>query len=849
MKSEVAAILGVLKMEIFEKISRLIQSKDFSKAKELAQNIPDEIDKNNTLGVISFYEEKNDDAINFFEKALRINPAHSDVLFNYSKALFEKQNYFESWRYLTRIPKKTWEIYDMLGDTQLKQDNPAMALHYYKKAYEMSSIKELKEKYDSIKEQHFKNEKLAIFCLPNIDNFIKDIAEILSNIYKVKLVVTTDSKQIVEAYNWADIIWLEWANEMAVQITGRMNKAGKRVICRLHSYEALSTYPEKMNWQNVDILILVAEHMREILEIYHNDTYRKISNMIRIIPNGIDLNKFVFKNRTPGFDIAVVAHISHKKDPAAWLQVAGMLKKIDRRYVLHIAGEFQELRYANYFRHFIEDADLERNIKLYGFVKDINAFLENKNYLLSTSIHESFGYNIAEAMARGIKPIIHNYSGSKEQWPAELVYSFIDEIPAMLENEYSSEKYRSFVENKFSIEKQIKNIVEVLNLLRCTQSKVNNEQMLYGSSKFTANYCNLKGVFSESFVSKCYETIDSYNQKNRDNLDNSTKVVVDTTIRKPLVSVVTPAYNAAEFLEALANSLSKQSIFRDLQWVIVDDDSKDDTQQSIAKLCKQYKDMSIKVLKNEKNAGAAYSLEKGFEHANGEYVAWVSADDYYIDDRKLEKDVNLLENSFDVVFSKYSLFGSSPGNAKRYETILPDNSTELFIRITLSNNLNGSSVVMKKELYDRAGGFDKMLWNVDGDYDLFSKLILCGAKIGLSESTVFNRTHSGQTSSRSILMKVGSSLTRSRFFRIDHLRTLIKDKIFGAGNERIMYSLSIRFPLFFLDLYRESIQIPDFERSSIKNLIEHYNKLVDFLFSSEAFKVFLCNYTMKEEKL
>ncbi|MDI3495976.1 MAG: hypothetical protein PWQ72_2103 [Pseudothermotoga sp.] len=106
MKSEVTAILGVLKMEIFEKISRLIQSKDFSKAKELAQNIPDEIDKNNTLGVISFYEEKNDDAINFFEKALRINPAHSDVLFNYSKALFEKQNYFESWRYLTRIPKK-----------------------------------------------------------------------------------------------------------------------------------------------------------------------------------------------------------------------------------------------------------------------------------------------------------------------------------------------------------------------------------------------------------------------------------------------------------------------------------------------------------------------------------------------------------------------------------------------------------------------------------------------------------------------------------------------------------------------------------------------------------------------
>ncbi len=450
---------------ILKAINALIENGDFPGAKALAENITSEADKLNTLSVIFHQEKKDEKALELLQQALLIEPSHHDALYNYAVLLFEKGDFFQSWRYLTRIRNKTWDVYNMLGDTQLQQDNPIMALHYYKKASALSDLDEIKNKYDHIKNKYKKSRKLAVFCLPGLDSFITDIANILSNLYDVKLLVTADGQQIRDVYYWADIIWIEWANELAIEITNKLPKNGKKIICRLHSYESLSNYPERINWGTVDRLILVAEHISDILQIYHSKAYKQVKDKISIIPNGLDLTKFVFKTRQPGYDFAVVAHINHKKDPASWLQVVAKLIKIDKRYNLQIAGDFQDIRYANYFRHFIKETHLEKNIKLLGFINDVNGFLENKNYLLSTSIHEGHPYNIAEAMARGIKPVIHNYAGSKNQWPEQCIYNFIDEVPNILEGSYDSQLYRGFVEENFSIEKQLRMIAELLEHL------------------------------------------------------------------------------------------------------------------------------------------------------------------------------------------------------------------------------------------------------------------------------------------------------------------------------------------------------------------------------------------------
>ncbi|MEN3008911.1 tetratricopeptide repeat protein, partial [Pseudothermotoga sp.] len=275
--------------QILQEIATLIQRGDFQKAKQFVDKIDSDVDRYNVLGIIFYHEGRLDEAMDKFKKALQIDPTHDDALFNYAKVLFEKNDYFESWRYLTRIKQKTWEVYDMLGDTQLRQNNFAMAIHYYRKAAELSNLPQMKEKYQQAKDQYKRSEKLAIFCLPGLDNFIKDIADILSNIYDVKLVVTTDSKQIVDAYNWADIVWLEWANEMAVEITNKLPKSGKKILCRLHGYESLrQDFLQSINWNMIDEMIFVAHNVQE-------KTYENAPKVKKIpcymVYNGIDLTK------------------------------------------------------------------------------------------------------------------------------------------------------------------------------------------------------------------------------------------------------------------------------------------------------------------------------------------------------------------------------------------------------------------------------------------------------------------------------------------------------------------------------------------------------------------------------
>ncbi|MEN3043177.1 MAG: glycosyl transferase family A, partial [Fervidobacterium sp.] len=308
-------------MDIKSMINEEIIKKNFSKAKELTEHFSDPVQRYNALGIIHFYEGNLDLAKSMFEDALKINPIDSDVLFNYSKVLFEKGEYFKSWRYLTRITDKNWEVWDMLGDTQLKLNNPAMAVYYYKKAYESSKLPELKEKYELIRKKYYKGKRIVFLCKEILDSFLGDIIDVLSNIYDTKLVKSDDlNDKIIQAYDWAEIVWIEFANELSIDITNKLSKKNKKIVCRLHSYEALNYFPQYIGWSNVDKLILVSKHIQTILQTFHKNVYPKI-NDIQIVPNGVNLNKFKFKNRQHGYDIAIVANIDYKKDPAAWMQV------------------------------------------------------------------------------------------------------------------------------------------------------------------------------------------------------------------------------------------------------------------------------------------------------------------------------------------------------------------------------------------------------------------------------------------------------------------------------------------------------------------------------------------------
>lgn len=111
-----------------------------------------------------------------------------------------------------------------------------------------------------------------------------------------------------------------------------------------------------------------------------------------------------------------------------------------------------------------------------------------------------------------------------------------------------------------------------------------------------------------------------------------------------LVSVVMPAYNAEKFIGEAIESILSQT-FKDFEFIILDDCSKDKTWEIIQEYAK--KDERIIPVKNEKNLNIALNRNKGVEMAKGKYVVWADADDISKPDR-IEKLFNYMESHPEV---------------------------------------------------------------------------------------------------------------------------------------------------------------------------------------------------------
>lgn len=104
------------------------------------------------------------------------------------------------------------------------------------------------------------------------------------------------------------------------------------------------------------------------------------------------------------------------------------------------------------------------------------------------------------------------------------------------------------------------------------------------------------------------------------------------------VSVIIPVYSAEKYIGDTVQSVLDQT-YKSLELLIVDDGSPD---KSI-EICQQFTDPRIKIIR-QVNRGVAAARNNGIRHSQGEYIAFLDADDLWLPE-KLEKHVNHLENS------------------------------------------------------------------------------------------------------------------------------------------------------------------------------------------------------------
>jgi glycosyltransferase involved in cell wall biosynthesis len=291
------------------------------------------------------------------------------------------------------------------------------------------------------------------------DTFLAPLIPALEQHHDVRFISAGPGEALAEAIAWAEIVWLEWCWDHAVWATGSDCLDGKRCVLRLHSIEALQTgFPAKVNWSRVDRLITVGDDITEILLT----SLPNIAEHVRpdIIPNGIDMDRFA-----PGdgdrYRAGWVGHLEPKKNPMLLLQIAHKLHRADPRYRINVAGSFTDLRTARYMRRLMGSLGLGGVVHFDGAVSDMPAWYADKGVLLSTSMYESFGLNIGEAMAVGAYPVVHDFPGADRLWPAECLFSSVDDAVALIRSSQPG-LYREWVGERYGLDRQQAAVLRLL---------------------------------------------------------------------------------------------------------------------------------------------------------------------------------------------------------------------------------------------------------------------------------------------------------------------------------------------------------------------------------------------------
>lgn len=170
----------------------------------------------------------------------------------------------------------------------------------------------------------------------------------------------------------------------------------------------------------------------------------------------------------------------------------------------------------------------------------------------------------------------------------------------------------------------------------------------------------------------------------------------------PLVSVIIPTYNHAQYLAKAIRSVLDQS-YANLEVIIVDNFSEDETDKVVA----SFSDKRITYLKINNNGVVAVSRNAGIKSAKGSWIAFLDSDDWWVRDKlricikNAMENVDVIYHDLEIVGVNFYWFQSRVTKGRQL------NRPALFDLLSRGNALANSSVLVRKKLLQRLGGINE----------------------------------------------------------------------------------------------------------------------------------------------
>ena len=204
----------------------------------------------------------------------------------------------------------------------------------------------------------------------------------------------------------------------------------------------------------------------------------------------------------------------------------------------------------------------------------------------------------------------------------------------------------------------------------------------------------------------------------------------------PLISIVTPSYNQAEFIEETIQSVLTQDYAR-REYLILDGGSTDGS----AHIIRRYADQ-LDYWVSEPDRGQSHAINKGLARAQGDVLTWLNSDDVY-----LPGALSAVAECFDrhpevdLVYGDF-VFTDLQGAVLRRRKVFPKIS---YAQLVFHDYLGQPAVFFRRSLFEQVGPVDESLY-YSMDWDLFLRMWKVAHPMHLSrELATFRLNHLAKT--------------------------------------------------------------------------------------------------------
>src|SRR5438093_705810 len=188
------------------------------------------------------------------------------------------------------------------------------------------------------------------------------------------------------------------------------------------------------------------------------------------------------------------------------------------------------------------------------------------------------------------------------------------------------------------------------------------------------------------------------------------------------VSIIIPAYNQAKFLAQAIDSALQQT-HPDLEVIVIDDGSTDDTSEIAARFANQIRYI------HQDNTGLPGARNRGIRESKGEYLCFLDSDDFYHPE-KIQRQVALLDADPRLGFVYCDIITTDEAGQPLAEQCSVNSASRqmsgnIFQTLMMAGYFPPHTVMIRRQVLDAVGDFDPPLGG-HADYDLWLRVSAAG---------------------------------------------------------------------------------------------------------------------------